>query len=435
MSVCALGFLLVPQDALAGQSIKNTATVAVVGLHVEGSDAEAEQAIGLLIKEMQKVKGLSPVSPTAVRLQLMGRESIVLEDAFLSPGRALADEGEVLMDRADFESAIEVLENAVQALEDGMAGATDIKDLVDTLLLLGLAQASVGEVDAARAAYKRVVVLDPTRSLDTIRYSPKIVTLFDQVREQVLMLPPAQLVVRAPEKAQVLVDGRDMGESPARANGLPAGLHYVHIVGQSGQRDFAGVTLDPNDSEVYTGTFEGRVIAQPAATRIAMATQVERIYRALGEHLQVDLVLLGGEIGNDRVGMQLYEPRTGLFSKGVATKVDGDPAMALVDLLPSLSKYITETGALQADRVSRKVVPLDISTNHILADALLEPKSTDVPVAGTEGGRVAWWVWAGAGAVALAGGGTAAILMNKTEDPGDEPPVAVQGTIVVGPIP
>lgn len=417
--------------ALAGKK----AEVAVVGLHVSGTDDAASVAASEQISAaLDKTGSLEVVEPGEVRARLSGREELVIDGTFLGPGRAMLEEGRVLYERAEFESAIPVLEDAVDALRAGLPGSKDSKDLIEALLLLGLAQAGIGELDAARAAYKQVATLDPNRRLDPVRYAPKIVALFDEVRDQVLSLPKASLQVQGPGgEHEVYVDGRSIGTAPVTERNLPPGTHYLLVVGSEGQREFAVVELSPGAKETYLATLAGRTLGEPGDDEDEREQQTRLLYESLGEYIDTPLVLLGGEIGGGRVAVQLYEARTETFSRAVEADAGADPVGAMVDLTPTLANYITEDGTLRADRTSPDVAPLDLSANPLLASMLLDPEPIvqEVQVSG----GAPWYLWAGVATVAAGGAATTAYLLTQDEGPGSEPVDPDQGTIVVGPMP
>ena len=411
------------------------AEVAVVGLHVAGTDdAQAVAASEQLTAALDKSGSLEVVEPGEVRARLAGREELVIEGTFLGPGRQMLEEGRVLYDRADFESAIPVLEDSVDALRAGLPGAKDSKDLIEALLLLGLAQAGIGELDAARGAYKQVVVLDQNRRLDPVRYAPKIVALFDEVREQVLSLPRAAIVVQAPDgEHEVFIDGRSVGNAPTTVKDLPSGTHYLLVVGSKGEREFARIDLSPGAKQTYLATLAGRSLGEPGKDKAAREHQTRLLYESLGEYIATPLVLLGGELGDGRVAVQLYEPRTETFSRAVVGDGGGDPVGAMVDLTPTLAAYVTEDGTLRSDRTSPDVASLDLSTNALLASMLLDPEPI-VKEVNVGGGGAPWYLWAGVAAVA-GGGAAAAVLLTQDSGGTDDPVDPNQGTVLVGPFP
>ncbi len=414
--------LLFPEDADAARRTE----VAVIGLHIasmddEGAIAAAEQ-LGEALEATEKI---DVVPPGEVRGRISGREALIVEGAFLGPGRKDLSEGRVLYERADVESAIPVLERAVVQLQDGLAGTTESKDLIDALLLLGLAHASIGNVDEAKAAFQRVVVLEPTRELDAVNYPPKMVSLFGEVRAAVRAQPTATLVVQAPEDgADVFIDGRSVGKAPVTVNDLPPGAHFVLVRGQGGKRSFQRMELGQGAREVYQAPLEGRSFAEAAESSSERTRQVRQIYTSLGVHVATDIVILGGELPSGDVALQLYETRTGNFSQMLSAPAGKDPLSALTDLVPSVSSWLTEEGTLRTDRVSTSPAALRVNDNALLSSILLDPEPIVEQVFVTKGAP--WYMWVGIAAIAGGGAATAAVLLND-----DEPVDPNQGTIII----
>ena len=408
------------------------AEVAVVGLHISGQDDDgALTSADAVTEALEKTGSIDVVSPGEVRGLLAGRESLVVEGIFLGPGRRNLDEGRVLYERADFENAIPVLTDAANELQDGLAGATDSKDLIDALLLLGLAQASIGEQDAARAAFKRVAVLDPARELDAVNYPPKFVAMFSEVRDAVRALPPGKLQVQAPSsKATVYVDGLRQGEAPVTLPNLPPGTHYVLVIGEGGRRSFENIDLAPDEKRQYVAPLDTRALADTGDSDGVRSRQIRQLYASLGSYMTTTLVVIGGEQVDGSVAIQLYEPRTGNFSQILTSPAGADPVSAMCDLVPSLANYVTEDGTLRSDRVSPQTAALDIRTNAVLSSILLDPVPIVETITVTRGPP--WYVWTGIAAVA-AGGAAGAVLLLVPDDPGttDPPPDPDQGTITV----
>lgn len=418
--------LLLSQDALAARKPE----VAVVGLHVASANDETGLEVANALSEALEQTGrVDAIPPGEVRGRMSGRKSLVLEGIFLGPGRVSLAEGRVLYERADFENAIPVLEGAAQALQDGMAGATSSKELIDCLLLLGLAHASIGEPDAARAAFKRVVVLDATRQLDAVNYPPKMVGMFNEVRQAVLALPGAVLNVTAAEDgAHVYVDGVERGEAPVKVDGLPPGVHYVLVQGADGRRSFSRVELGPGERMGFQAPLDQRALVGAGGQDTERARQVRQLYSSLGTHVATGLVLLGGELEDGRVALQLYETRTGNFSQVLRLAGGDDPAAAAIELAPQLVDLITSDGTLDPARVSGQVAPLDIDDNALLSGLLLDPEPIVETVTVTRG--LPWYVWSGI-AVVAAGGAATAVLILAPDPENPDKPDPDQGTILV----
>lgn len=422
----ALGLVVaVPAWAARG------AEVAVVGVHVAGQSDEAALANAQsLIDALDAAAGVVSVPPGELRARLSGREALVVEGAFLGGGRDRLEEGRLLYDRADLSAAIPVLDEAVEALTGGLAGAPDTKDLVDALVLLGLSHLFTGDPDGATGALERVVILDPTRELDPVNYPPKAVQFFTDVRRRILDAKPAELFVEMPGDARLYVDGK---QSLSTAVDLPPGPHYVLVEGAEGQRAFEVVVLEEGARKRLKMQLQRAALAQPGGTAEARAEQTARLYSSLGKHAGTGLLLVTGETLDGSVALQLYEPRTGNFSKAVTAGSDGDPVGSLVDLIPVLAGYVSEQGTLRADRVSPRTIALDVSANPLLASMLLDPEPIVETVTVTR--KTPWYVWAGVAVLAAGGAATAAVLLTREGDPDDDPTQTTTGVIVIGPMP
>jgi tetratricopeptide (TPR) repeat protein len=404
--------------------------VAVVGLHVPGTpEDEARATNDALVAALDATGKVDAVGPDEVARRIAGREPLILAGIFLGPGQKLLDEGRILLERADPDGAVQTLERAVSALRDGMAATTDNRAFLEALLLLGVARATIGENDKARSAFEEVILFDPGRELDRVNYPPRIVDLFTEVRLEMQRAGSGALIVNASQPgAQVFVDGRDAGRVPASVSGLLAGEHYVLVLGDKGHRNFEAVSVQSGKTTPLHVSLETRTLAEPAENDRERSRQVRELYRSLGEHVQTDLVLVGGLSTDRQLTLQLYSARAGSFSKIISVDPGGNPGAAAVDVVASLASFPTSTGDLRGDKVSVQIPPLDIDANPVLSDLLLDPEPQIRVV--TERSGLRWYVWAGAGA--LVAGGAAGLTLSLIGGESDD---GQHGTIVFGPIP
>ncbi len=415
------------------------AEIAVVGVHVEGLDEEASrEAAADLVEAMRGTPGLAPVSPGEVRTRLAGRESLVVETAFLGAGRRALDEGRILYERAEFEDAVNALSSAVGLLGEAMPAATDNRLLIDALLTLGLTHFSVGDTEPAHEAFQQVVVLDPTRRLDAVKYSKPTVDFFETVRAEVEARGTGQIEVTGAPGYTVYVDGRSRGQTPLRIEALPVGSHGVLVLGPAGQRAFEEVQVEAGASTKVSPKLARGLLAETGGSEDERRRQTRQLYEALGTYVETDLVLLAGQTSAGEVGVQLYEPRTGSLST-ILSGGEGQPVDQLVAAMSRLPELVNETGGLRTDQVFARSLPLDIGTNTLLLSLLLDPEpmlaqgSVSGSGESTEVARerkgLPWYVWAGVGTVA-AGGATTAVLLSTSPGGGGG-----NGSITVGPLP
>lgn len=409
--------------------------VAVVGMHVPGQTDESSLRLALQVANAIDDGGGAAVRPKEVHLGLSGREALVLEAAALGTGRSKRDEGRILYDRADFEGAIPALVEAVSAIEKGMAGTGDPRDLISALLLLGQAQWSLGETDAAADAFRRVIVLEPSRQLDPVNYPPKIVRFFNEARDAVLAKKKGSVQLQIPDRNTVLIDGREVLSGTVK---LVPGLHYALITGPDGERSYRMVMVQEGESQALQVRPKVRNLGAVVGFETARPEGTRQLYSALGTHAGSRLLLLGGVLETGDAALQLYEVRTGSFSQVASKRAGSSPGQALEELVPVVMANLTETGTLRTDRVAYDAAALPVSENPLLAGLLLDPQPL-VELA-PERRRPTWLVWAGVGTVAVGGATVAAVTLATAsgDEPGDQPQPSEggdSGVILVGPFP
>lgn len=412
--------------------------IALVGAHVPSWDVVTNADVtDSLASQLEQGGQFEVLRPDQVSSRLSGRESLVLEQAFLGPGEAAYDEGRVLYQRAEFEDAMATLERAVGLLREGLPVATDSKVLIDALLLQGLTHFSIGDDQPARAAFQEVVRLDPSRRLDPVNYSGPTVDFFEEVRTAVMEAGTGSLQVSAEEGAQVYVDARLQGTGDQVVDGLPAGEHSVLVLGSGGKRAFEVVEVQAGDTTKARPELTRSFLVVTSRDAGDRSRKTGLLYAALASHVGADMVLLTGQTtAEGEVRAQLFDQRTGTWSQSFAS-TGSEPSQGVLEAAVGLRGFLDESGALLTDKVAPRAIPLDIEGNELLLDLLLDPEPpASTAVTGTGGtvveeddkGGVPWWVWAGGAAVLAGGGATAAVLATSASSGGT-------GTIFVGPMP
>ena len=386
----------------------------VVGIHSSSTTSNPEAEIR---GAMRKVGGFTLVGPQEVQERLRGRGSRLVDDALQSRGREALGEGKVLFEHADLEAAAERIGSAIAMLEDAMAGATDARYLIDALLVQGNIGLAMGNTESAKVAYRRVVELDPDRVLDSVHHSPKVVASFTEVRDVVRAEPTGVLEITSNDsEAQVLVDGRFRGTGTLVLRDVVPGIHHVLVTAPNGHRDYKKVTISPKGRTQVTASLDGYFIGQSLTAERDRSEQVSLIYRSLADQVTEGWILMAGTLGLERVGVQIYEARTGNFSKVIEQPIGGDPVESIASLTADLDTFRSPEGMLSTGMVSSQRIPLDIGTNPTLARVLFDsgtmPRSAATQTTGIA--SVPWPVWAGVGSLVV-GGIAAAILLRSPE--------------------
>ena len=410
--------------------------VGVAGVHLPGAtEAEVEAFTERLADALEATDRFKVVRPDELARRLQGRQELVLSDFALARSKEWLDEGRVLSGRFLFDQSIPMLQRATQGLSETVALTGEVGLLADAWLELGLAHAGDGQVDSARAAFQEVVVLQPDRLLNPVDHAPKYVALYQEARQGVLGRPPATLRVEAVGEGtfQVEVDGKNLGPAPVLVSDLPAGRHYLRVLGEGAQRTHGSLVLLEGEERLVQVEPERGTLGHTAETPAGRARQVRALYTALGRYAETPLVLVAGESTDGAWVLFLHGVESGQFSQALSIQGTGDPA-ALLPLLPALEGHLNEASGLRMDRVSSDVPPLDINENPVLTTLLLEPVVNWVALEpgllpSQAAGAPRWVVWAGAGALAAGGAVAVGVALNA----GEKEPEG--GTVVLGPIP
>ena len=416
----------------AGSFDPGKVEVGVAGAHLPGaSEAEVEAFTERLADALEATGRFKAVRPDEMALRLQGRQDLVLSDFALDRGKEWLDEGRVLSGRFLFDQSIPMLQRATQGLSETVALTGEVGLLADAWLELGLAHAGSGQADSARAAFEEVAILQPDRLLNPVDHAPKNVALYQEARGGVLGRPSASLRVEmAGEGAfRVEVDGKDLGPAPVLVSDLPAGRHYLRVLGEGTQRNHGSLVLREGEERLIQVEPQKGTLGVTAESPAGRARQVKALYIALGKYAETALVLVAGESSDGALVLFLHGVESGQFSQALSIQGTGDPA-AMIPLLPALEGTLSESSGLRMDRVSSDVPSLDVNSNPVLTSLLLEPVVNEpglLPVQAA--GAPRWVVWAGAGALAAGGVVAVGVALNA----GEKEPEG--GTVVLGPIP
>lgn len=410
---------LAPLQALALPSI------GVVGLHQEDLGVEEQRRIAeSLAAAIDQTGNFDGVGPAEISELLNGREELVMTQAFLAQGRRLLDDGRLQYQQAEPDFAIPMLENAVKELGAAMAWTPTQREYWDALVYLGAAKNSVGDRAATMRAFSAAVGVNPERRPSTRQFPPQIVEIYEGIASD-LQGRVATIEVNVKSKdAVVWVDGIRRGVSPVSVEVLP-GEHFVMVRTASGLSGSTNVALGPKS------TVQADIDLQPARlgltpdSKFVRTRETAAMYEALAEHVEVDFWLVSGEY-DEAMYAALYAPASGSWSQYVRVPLmeagDDETRTALDELMT----MIDNGGSLKRDFYADTAIPLDRSSNDLLADMLIRVDGVGGDEVVVEDGRkFPIWVIPTAvlGAAALGFGGYG-VYRGATHDPN-------QGQIVV----
>lgn len=135
-----------------------------------------------------------------------------------------------------FTDAVRALDALVRALDGSGGGDLDAAQLSDVFLYRGLGRLESGDTEGAWPDVVRAARIDPSRTLDPAQISPRALSVFRRAVAEVARQPHSEVDVRAPEDAEIVVDGRVIGRSAS----LTLGRHWVRVEAIGYER-FTGV--------------------------------------------------------------------------------------------------------------------------------------------------------------------------------------------------
>lgn len=158
----------------------------------------------------------------------------------LEEGLRAFKEAKDLYNDLSIEEAISKFKSAKKTIEKHIDKMPDMKVLGDILLYLGASHKMLDEEESATKFFSSYLSMYPSAELDDIVFSPEIVSFFDRIKEDFLMLPNGSVKVESfPSGALVSINGKIAGITPVKVHGITEGTHYYRIH-RNGYRDRAG---------------------------------------------------------------------------------------------------------------------------------------------------------------------------------------------------
>lgn len=150
------------------------------------------------------------------------------------------EEGKSFNDDADPDSAIGKLTAALDLLEKRIDVMHDHSLLTKILFQVGATWTLLEEETKAKEAFSKALALNPDYEADE-GTDDDTIDFFDKIKSNLMMQPLGDLrITTEPAGATVYIDGRIVGMTPAKIEGLTAGKHYWRIH-KTGYRDAGGI--------------------------------------------------------------------------------------------------------------------------------------------------------------------------------------------------
>lgn len=240
---------------------------------------------------------------------------------------------------------VRTLDEVIEIFENDL-DHTPRRALVDATMLWAAAQCQLRRRRVCESAFRRVVTFRENVTWDPEILPERPQSVFEEVRDETLAGERGSIRIETePPGAEVFVDGRFVGASPTRAEGLLAGDHYVTLKMVGYERRVHRVTVETNYEETFP--FELFPMENAPLLRDALRSAREEMgqtrvgagMRDLWSLLLVDQVVLGDL---SRVGMSeefdltlyLYDLRTNHGLQRLERRIDWTvPDLAVAEQL------------------------------------------------------------------------------------------------------
>lgn len=375
------------QDSEGGDAASVT-TTAVMLLEGGATDAQgATVSIGLR-RGLGEVEGVRFVHPVDVLSPPPFDEDVQFAIEELEPLLDQVANGDArdAADRAD----------AIVELFEGHLEAVRREQLIDAYMIAAIARCRTRRQRECEDMMARVLVFREGHEYDAQRYPAAYEEVFDRVRSRTVSGARGTLTVTTePAGAEIYVDGRSYGPSPATVEGLLVGDHYVTIKQLGFERMIRRASV--RSGGVSTASYE---LVPNERSRLVSSAEFQRVLR--------------GELGEDRAGDNLRSLGNTLGAAqvlvGVVRPIGEDQVHVQVWLYDIRTRFLlaTREGTLTTDEAGMETarqMAVELYRGVDLRGAIAAPEEDTIP--GTERAPELWeqwWFWTAVGVVVVAGG-------------------------------
>jgi len=420
-------------------------TIAVMGVHGHRdiSARELEDLTDDLVAAIDDAGGFDGIGPGDYGRSVWDQRATITQAVFLGSAESGLQEGRVLYDNAQFQGALVSLEKAEGALERGIEFLREPKLLVEIHLYEGLANMALGDIEAADTHFEEVARTDPARALDPVRTPPKMLEAFEAAKTRVADSGIATMEITSggADGADVYLNGLRSGRTPTVLD-VPPGRYHITVHHPEAGWDYQDEMVYEGDDVLLDFDLERRGIRPLGQEKqeSSRSRKVQSLYRTLSAAVDADLLLMASIDDGDNLHLQLYSPRSEVFSSevhGLVTPGGAKDKSAFTELVDEVLRFEDGVGGIRPDDTSTKIVPIYIGRNPTLNLLLTgaQPDERVVVQAGGDGGTTAgtkpvhkqplFWILIG---TAIAGGAVAGIAGGVYAN---QEPVLGNGTVTV----
>ncbi len=412
------------------------ADVGLLGVHDGALDPAGQRALSRALAEVLEGAGHTVVLPEAIAQRIAGQEQDVLARALQFDGRRAVEQGTALLETGDAAAAERQFELGIAALRRSARYVLNVDALWEAHVALAESRLAQGDEMGARDALASAIALLP--ELAPVEASEALADLWeDEALAGADEGSRVRVSVAGRTGASGWVDGRPVGELPQEVPNLLPGWHALVARGEDGTYAARGVEVGADRAAPSPLQLGVPRVDDDALTDGERSQRTATIYSAIGNHADLDAVVLVGRVGG-RPTVQWLDTASGMFSEpctghgtggsewttALERCATGTQPSAPAALPLALADNLV-LGALLVHPTAQAPLPTlaDAPPSELMAERQATPSST-APAART----VRWPVWVGVGLGVVAAAGLG-LGLGVGLSPGAQGPVS--GTIVV----
>jgi len=273
-----------------------------------------------------------------------------------------------------FKRALANFERARDLLTREGGRVRDFDTLTDILLRIAASHLAQGQGERANQALLALFRLSPEYQIDSSEFPPKLVKRAERMRRKLARDKRGAISISSdPGFAEVLLDGRPVGETPLVKKDVLSGQHFLclhlpehhdhctELKVKPGKTAEVSVQLAANPSVMtFRHLFEKTAEGAPRKETLVMATD-------FGEAIGAQRVLVGGvaeDAGGFLVSVALIDSEAGTLSRLLLAPLDAE-LNSLKELSRSIAAALVEPGG-------NEPLPLTVGGQSIGSLAMLD---------------------------------------------------------------
>lgn len=188
-----------------------------------------------------------------VRLEEFAQEKPVTE---IEGARAAYAEGIKALGGLDLPTAVKRLTTSVDELSKVLPFIKK-QELADAMCALAVAYFQQGDKKEAKNTFVRLLVWRADHVYDTEKFPPSVLATFDEAKKALEKMKRGSIEIKSePEGAQAYVDGKYIGVTPAVAEGLLVGEHWVTFKKEGFRKSVLSGSVSPKFQQTITAMLD-----------------------------------------------------------------------------------------------------------------------------------------------------------------------------------